>query len=412
MNTKEDKTQKTLTVFFELEAKRMDNPQDFFKQFHIGTYVLQPYARTEQHIAELSECGIDLVIGLNYDKPVLDRLHAHGVKAILNGVLPSWFGGTGENAGKMCEYNSEMDYRQAMKGFEDHPAIAAIEMGDEPSSLDFPHYGKIVNLLRECFTNPFLYLNLYPSYGMDADATAAQAKRELGTDSYREYLLAYCNQVDLPYLSFDHYVYSSSPEAFFGDLADAAACCKQYHKKLMVVLQVNSKLEGVFLSLSQLRFQAFSALAYGASVVSWACYCPGWWYHNVLDHQGNKTEQYEKLKTVNHELRALTTEYIQYSWVCTETLSPDTLVTLDCFVNISATIKGLVGLFENREGAKAILFVPHSYEGTGGTLRFTCHEGKAITCRTTSGKCRITPRSDGEYRITQDAPEPLFLWIE
>lgn len=390
----------------------MENTVEFFSQFHIGTYVLQPYARTEKHIRELSECGIDLLIGINYDKVTLDILHTYGIKAILNGVVPSWFGGVGENAGRMHEQNTKADYLYAAGNFTDHPAIAAFEIGDEPSSLDFPYYGKIVNLLRQCLKNPFLYLNLYPSYGMDADSQTAQAKIELGTDTYREYLHAYCQNIDLPYISFDHYVYSSSSSAFFHDLATAASCCKQYQKKLMVVLQVNSKKEEVCLSLSQLRFQAFSALAYGASVISWACYCPGWWYNNVLDKQGNKTEQYEKLKTVNHEIRSFTHEYIHYSRIRTNFLTKNDTLSLDCFFNISTTSDALVSLFENQAGTKAILYVPLNYEGMGATIRFHYIGTKTITCRTTTKKYKLIPQSDGDYTISQDSPEPLFLFIE
>ncbi len=62
-----------------------------------------------------------------------------------------------------------------------------------------------------------------------------------------------------------------------------------------------------------MRFQAFSSLAYGAEVIFWGCYSDGaWWYKNVLTIEGEKTEQYEKLKAVNSELKVIGDQYMKY----------------------------------------------------------------------------------------------------
>ena len=83
----------------------MTQPSDFFEKFHIGTYYLQSNARDDRHVRELAECGIDLVFGMNADVPTLDLLHRYGVGAVLVGVVPTWFGGRGENAGTMASSN-------------------------------------------------------------------------------------------------------------------------------------------------------------------------------------------------------------------------------------------------------------------------------------------------------------------
>ena len=66
-----------------------EKSNNFFDDFHIGAYYLQRNARTEQHVKDLSDCGIDLVFGMDND----------------------------------------------------HPAIIGIDAGDESSALDFPYYG-------------------------------------------------------------------------------------------------------------------------------------------------------------------------------------------------------------------------------------------------------------------------------
>ena len=135
---------------------------------------------------------------------------------------------------------------------------------------------------------------------MKADAGDKQAKRELGADSYRDYLRSFCENVPLPYLSIDHYPYSSNLDLFLRDLTDASEICRAYSRPLMTVLQVNSNDENVFLSAEQLRLAAYCALAYGARTISWACYSPGWWHNNVLDRDGNKTEQHTKTYTLTY----------------------------------------------------------------------------------------------------------------
>ncbi|MBQ9995478.1 MAG: hypothetical protein IJP32_03840, partial [Clostridia bacterium] len=75
------------------------------ERLNIGVYHLKPYARTEKHIRELKECGVDFVICMDYDKPALDLFEKYGVGAIVSGIVPGWWGGDGDNAGKMAETN-------------------------------------------------------------------------------------------------------------------------------------------------------------------------------------------------------------------------------------------------------------------------------------------------------------------
>ena len=93
----------------------------FFDKFHIGTYCLLQNARDEEHVRELAECGIDLIFYVNNDRALLDLLKEHGVSAVVNGVLPGWFGGDGKNAGKMHEINTEDAYTMRAQSFTDHP---------------------------------------------------------------------------------------------------------------------------------------------------------------------------------------------------------------------------------------------------------------------------------------------------
>ena len=359
----------------------MKNGKSIFEKFHIGAYCLGKCARDEAHVVDLAECGIDVLFGVNYERPLLDLLAKYCVGAVVNGVVPGWFGADGRNAGKLGEINPIEKYIDGARSFCDHPAIVGIDIGDEPSCLDFPSLGKVAEALTEYFPDKLLYLNIYPSYGMKADAGAEQAKRELGADSYREYLESYCENLALPYLSIDHYPFSSDLDRFLSDLSDASELCRTHSRSLMTVLQVNSKDENIFLSEDQLRLEAYCALAYGARTVSWACYSPGWWHNNVLDRDGNKTEQYEKLKAVNAELRRFTREYEGYKRLYTTRLNKGESVSIAPFGDVEVSVPAVIGLFENNSGSQAILVAPLEYSGSMN-LSFTYGSSVAPRFRT------------------------------
>ena len=209
-------------------------------KLQIGTYILAPYARTEQHIKDLAACGINFVVGVNADTAMLDRFEKYGVGAVVNGVVPGWWGGDGANSGTMQQKNPLEHYKTAAAAFEDHPAIWGIDIGDEPSAADFPHYGAVLKTVDAHFPNQFAFLNIYPSYGWSAQNTAEEVRCQLGAVDYASYMEQYCMHVPSDYISYDHYLYSSSAEAALNDLQTVSALCRKTGRSLWIVLQVNS----------------------------------------------------------------------------------------------------------------------------------------------------------------------------
>ncbi|MBP5285511.1 MAG: hypothetical protein ILO34_05315, partial [Kiritimatiellae bacterium] len=176
-------------------------------KFNIGTYCLEPYARSESHVRDLAECGIDLVVCVPYDRPLLDLFSKYGLSAVVSGVVPGWWGGDGDNAGKLHEDHVLEAYAAAGRNFADHPAIAGIDIGDEPSARDFPHYAHVVDWTKKAFPMQFPYLNLYPNYASVAENTAEETVSQLGVPTYGEYISEYMEKVPLPYVCYDFYVY-------------------------------------------------------------------------------------------------------------------------------------------------------------------------------------------------------------
>ena len=298
-------------------ASRMDR-----SKLLVGAYCLQKNARTEEHVKAIHDCGVDFIVGLPAsDRATLDLFAKHGVGAIANGVVPGWWGGSGK-AGKLREVNPPEKYAAGAAAFQDHPAIWAIDIGDEPSALDFPYYGEVVGQLNKALPGMPLYLNLYPNYATVSQNTEEQARSQLGTKTYAEHVEAYCTNVPLDYISYDFYVYVT-PAGFKGYVArmynnflEVAGACRRTGRSFWYIPQVNSRPGLPPLSENCLRFQANVALGFGAEA-TWGCWCKGWWENNVLDKDGNQTEQYGKLKKVNAELKAVGPQYMKFKNVAT-----------------------------------------------------------------------------------------------
>lgn len=296
--------------------KRMDR-----NRLNIGVYHLKPYARTEAHIKDLADCGIDFVVCMDNDRPALDLFHKYGVGAIVSGIAPKWWGGFGDNAGKLAETNPMETYEAAAKAFTashaDHPAIWGIDVGDEPSALDFPYYGRVMDYVDRAFPNQFPYLNLYPNYASVSQNNAQETVNQLGTATYDEHIQKYCENVPVDYICYDFYLYSINVTKHYENLRVVADACRNTGRSMWIVLQVNSNKPAEWMSENNLRFQAYTSMAFGAENIIWACYTAGWWHNQVLDGEGNKTQQYDKLKKVNAEIRTLADEYMKYRRVST-----------------------------------------------------------------------------------------------
>ena len=292
--------------------KRMDR-----NRLNIGAYHLRPYARTEAHVKDVADCGIDFVVCMDNDRPALDLFHKYGVGAIVSGIVPGWWGGDGSNAGKLAMTNPMEKYEAACASFVDHPAIWGIDVGDEPSALDFPYYGKVIDYVNRAFSNQFAYLNLYPNYASVSGNNAQETVNQLGTATYAEHIRRYCECVPSDYLCYDFYLYSINVAKHYENLRVVADACRNTGRSMWIVLQVNSHRPEEWMSENNLRFQAYTSMAFGAENIIWACYTAGWWHNQVLDDQGNQTEQYGKLKRVNAQIRTIADEYMKYRRVST-----------------------------------------------------------------------------------------------
>jgi len=381
--------------------KRMDR-----SKLNIGAYFLGEYARSEAHIADVKKCGIDFIVCMGNDRDALDLFEKYGIGAVVTGIVPGWWGGNGDNAGTMEKTNPIEKYTEAAANFADHSAVWGIDSGDEPSALDFEHYGKVIAEMNKAFENQFAYLNLYPNYASVAQNNASETVNQLGTPTYAEHIEAYCKKVPTDYICYDFYPCGYNNIKHYENLRIVADACRRTGRSLWIVLQVNSRTPEKPTSLGQLRFQAFSSMAFGAENIIWACYTAGWWHNQVLDDKGEKTEQYDKLKTVNGEIKALADEYMKYRTASThfvgfenvdgfDTVNQEGIKSLDTgvFTEVTSDAPIIVGEMASR-----------TYDGSNALFVFAADDPDDTAHKTVNVtfKCRRVPAVTGEAELAYD----------
>ena len=391
----------------------------------IGTYCMKPEFQDEAHVKDLADCGIDFLIA--HVKPsALDLFAKHKVGVVQGGVVPGWWGGANRN-GKMAELNPLGGYVAAMERFRDHPAIVGIDIGDEPSALDFEHYGKVAACVARYAPEKLVYINLFPNYAAAASLTKSEADSQLGTPDYRTYIEKYCRCYPLDYICFDSYIWGwgNTPSVLFENMRIVSDACAGAGKSPWVVLQVNSykpkdgPMQGPMTE-NRLRYQANVSLAFGAELISWACWTKGWWEDNVLDTNGVKTAQYERLKTVNAELHRLGPEFMRFRRLTTDLVGfdngPDGLKGVGQAAVASsegAVFRGVkatdstpiaVGQMIARDGSNArAIFIascddPHDRGGKLHTVAFRVSDMKVRAVDGT-GAVKVTKNADGSYSV-------------
>jgi len=416
-------------AFAQQAAPRMDR-----SKFLVGAYCFYKSAHDEAHVLDLKSCGIEYVTGVHVkERATLDLLAKHGIGVIASCSVPSWWGGDGSNAGTLREKQPKEKYEKDLQKYAaslDHPAIWMLNLCDEPSALDMPYLGELCDLMAARVPQAPAYLNLYPNYASTSKNTGKQTRNQLGTPTYREHIDVYCRTVPLDYISYDFYVYTPNRKrrpALYRQMYEnfnvVSEACRRTGRSFWYIPQVNSHVAENFepTTRNRLRFQAHASMAFGAEMITWACWMPGWWTNNVLTAKGEKTAQYERLKTVNAELHAIGPQYMRYRNTAThyvgftatnglEKLDQTFLKELDTGyfrgLRTTADTPLLAGEMSPRgsdDGSRAIFVVtagdPFDEAPATRTVVFRVPEGRRAEAFGAHGPIALARASDGTYSL-------------
>ncbi len=272
-------------------------------RFLIGSYHCRVSA-TEEAIRELLEANIDFVwrggqfTAEAEEGRVADvwaALHEHGIGMFNYAFDHAVYEGPDANNINIIDMI-------------DSPNLWAIEVHDEPPATVFEGIGQLGLEMREHLPGVALINNLYPN---------SASRDQLGSLGYDSYLWDYVQKISTDILCYDHYPYTAANKTpthfhlWLKNLTAVRDVCLAEGKDMYVIAQVSNTEAGGPISADQLRFQAYSAMAFGYKSVSWFLWQSDDWIS--VYHKGERTEQYEKLVEVNAELKALEPIFMRYT---------------------------------------------------------------------------------------------------
>lgn len=316
-------------------------------RFAIGLWVDPP--RTDSHYKALAEANFNLVLA-GFQSGTAETLFALLKKHRLKGLL--WPKGDDP------------------KTWPTDPNLWGYALRDEPSATDFPALQAKAEALKAVHPNALAYVNLFPNY-----ATPAQ----LGSPDYVTHVRQFIETVKPAVLSMDHY------PIFKPDRDGRDGYCEN-----LAVLREQSLGAGIpfwnfFNTMpygphtdpteSQLRWQIYASLAYGAKGVLWFCYFTpqGDEFPKggaIIAADGTKTRHYEHAKRLNGEVKALGPTLMQLTSTGVFRVKPTD--------NPAEVLKGsglldlkrerhdppgdyLVGAFRHRDGRRAVLMMNYRF---------------------------------------------------
>lgn len=275
------------------------------EQFLISFWCAPPPAETTlERYQEIAAPGFNAVLppcvgpvtpALN--QKLLELCGQTGLKAIVEDARLS----APEGAGGTADLDTALD--GVVSDYARSPALLGYFLQDEPSAAKFPRLAALTRGLRARDPRRLAYVNLFPNY-----ATPAQ----LGASSYPEYVRQFRDTVRPKLLSFDHYALVGAGER------------STYFENLEVIRRESLRADVPFAAIllstphgpyrdpseADLRWQVYTALAYGARGILyftyWTPHDETWHFHNgILDEQGHRTAHYEQIRRLNGELNAL-----------------------------------------------------------------------------------------------------------
>jgi len=226
------------------------------------------------------------------NRRTLDYCQAVGIKAFLyDGRMPHGFGPNGEGKERIDAIVA--DYAQ-------HPAFAGYFIGDEPGAGAFPALAQTFAYLAQKDPDHPAYVNVYPNYCPPSG---------LGTATYDKYVQKWLAQVKPAIFCYDHYHFRNKFDepGFFANLATVRRQTLKASVPFWQIALLINHFDFRKPTEAEKRFEAMQTLAFGGKGFMYFTYWqPGKdWGTAIINLDGARTEQYEEVKRINHDVQAI-----------------------------------------------------------------------------------------------------------
>lgn len=191
---------------------------------------------------------------------------------------------------------------QTANRFKTYPALAGYFLRDEPLVKDFRELGEWAKKIKESDPFHFCFVNLFA-------AINPQNAGPIGAKNYAGYLREFIENVPVEFISYDFYpvLTEGVHERWYESLETVAEESRKSGKPFWAFALASSYNNLHPLpTISALRLQQFSNLAYGAQGLEYWSYRMSSSLRDApLDLNGNRTGTYDRIKSVNSEIHRL-----------------------------------------------------------------------------------------------------------
>lgn len=403
-------------------------------------------SKSEEGAASLKDFGTDLVLHPS-KTAAFDQLTKYGIPVLgMNLNVP--YSSLSQQLIRVLRGIRNGEYDNIADKYSREPSVIGDYLYDEiaPKKDVFLTFRRIMQTYNEQMPGQLGLMILNPAWEEGAVGDFA---------SYKDYVEMYCRMIPSDLITFDVYPFFRNTGNIVADFLDAvlytydinAEAARKYGKDMWVILQAGSEYPATVtdkqMTNETIRYQVFTALAYGATGLSYANYTPSWWedgtslWQSDSKNVGEKTPLWDICKPINDEIHALSDTFMKYEsmgvYTFGSSVNPSlnrqlqrqnmrseengyTAESIDGFTGISTDGGILVGGFLEKGGdGCAAMFVNQTNPFTADadttvTFRVT-GEGKTVTAHHHGGS-EVLTATDGVYSIIIGSAEGVFVTVE
>lgn len=186
--------------------------------------------------------------------------------------------------------------RDIVADYRESPALWGYFVTDEPSADEFSRLRDITDELRRLDPDRPSYINLYPHCANE---------EQMGVPTYEEHVRRYVDEVAPHLVSYDHYCFRKAGVLRGGYFANLETIRRHSFRVGLDFWQIvlsTPLFDWPDIGEAELRWQAWTSLAYGAKGISfytyWGIESPPHW-NAIIDVYGNRTTHYPMIRNTN-----------------------------------------------------------------------------------------------------------------
>jgi hypothetical protein len=286
----------------------------------------------------------------------LDNCEKAGLKAIVSDARTA-----GYDWANVDETKARKNVESLVAEVGQHPAVFGYNLRDEPPAGWFPGLNKVASAIKELAPGKWPYINLFPDYAENW---------QLGATNYAEYLERFIKVCHPQIISYDNYSIMEGGGlrgSYWTNLEAVRKATLKHHIEFWNIVLSVAHFNYREPSAADLRFEAFTTLAYGGHGLAYFTYFApqvGNYRGAPVDQFGHETPTWSHMQNVNLQVQKLGRTLLQLT---SDEVYHIGKIPRGCQApptnSLVSTVGGddfLVGDFTHRDGSRYVMVVNKS----------------------------------------------------